>query len=323
MRLAAWKLALILAPVLAAALIVKFRRGNFMHGIRFNILYRLGEKRSAFLRRFTVWSRVALLFLLALSLLRPQLVNAVRSFDTEGISIMLLFDVSGSMEAQDFTPNRFQAARSVLRSFISDRKNDRIGLVVFAGEAYTACPLTVDYEVLTDFLDKVSMGRLTDGTAIGDALGVAIGHLRKSRTKSRVAILLTDGENNAGSVRPELAAEWAGEDGIKIYTIGVGSEKGGTIPVMDQFGRVVGSAVTKLDEELLEKIASITGARYFRATDKQKLSQIYQQIDQLEKTHVQARLFYNYNELFPWLLWAALACWIAVFYYEDLLLRIP
>ncbi|MDD2714753.1 MAG: VWA domain-containing protein [Candidatus Wallbacteria bacterium] len=322
MILSNWKLIFIFLPMLFLVY-WKIKRGNQNRGLRFNLLFRISESYSKFLRRFPQSARILLLLLGMLALMRPQLVDVNKSFSSEGINIMLLLDVSGSMQAKDFSPNRFEAARSVLKQFISGRKNDRIGLVVFSGESYTACPLTIDYDILLDFLDATVQGKIADGTAIGDALGTAISHIRKAPGKTKVAILLTDGENNAGSITPAMAADWARDDKIKVYTIGVGSEAGATIAVTDQYGRVVGQAVTKLDEELLRKIAETTDGKYYHATDNRSLAAIYQEIDQLEKTTVTTKIYYNYNELFPWLIWGMLLIWALIFYHEEIMLRIP
>lgn len=289
---------------------------------RFNVLYPQ-EKSGGLSRLLPAAVRILLMCFLIISLARPQLVNVSKTFNTEGINIMLVFDVSGSMKASDFSPNRFEAARKVLKKFISGRTNDRIGLTVFSGEAYTACPLTVDYDILTDFLDKVSQDVITDGTAIGDALGVALSHIREAPGKSKVIILLTDGENNAGAVAPSLASKWASEEKIKVYTIGVGSAEGAEISVTDQFGRVVGRAFTKLDEKLLRDIALSTEARYYNATDNKSLEEVYREIDSLEKSRVSSTVFYNYKELFMIPLLISLFMWFILFWHEEVLLRLP
>jgi len=321
MRLANWKILIFLIPLLLIGFYLKKRSKK--SGILYNLRIDYDGLSSIFYRYLPNVSRILLLLIIAFTLSHPQLINVKKSFNAKGINIVLAVDVSGSMKATDFSPNRFEAAKSVISDFISGRNNDRIGLTVFAGEAYSACPLTIDYSTLEGFLNDISLGDIKDGTAIGDGLAVSIAHLKKAKGKSKVIVLLTDGENNAGSISPELAANWAKEDNIKVYTIGVGSVNGGRIPVTDQFGRVIGYSITKLDEGLLKKIANTTGAKYFRATDEKKLANIYKEIDHLEKTKVKVSKYYDYKEIFPWFLWAALLLWLIIFIESEVLMRLP
>ena len=230
--------------------------------------------------------RFIVLSLLIITLARPQLSQSREQSIAQGIDILLVLDISESMRAEDFAgSNRIQTAKSVIKAFLAHRENDRIGLVIFAGESFTLCPLTLDYPVLAELLSDVEIGQLEDGTAIGDALATATHRLRASASKTKIVILLTDGENNAGSIAPETAASLAASDGIKVYTIGMGKEGGARIPYANTtFGKRYREVLTYLDERTLKRIANATGGIYFRATDTQSLKQIYAEIDRFEKT---------------------------------------
>ena len=230
--------------------------------------------------------RFIVLALLIVTLARPQLSQSREHKLAKGIDILLVLDISESMRAEDFErANRIQTAKLVIKDFLAHRENDRIGLVVFAGESFTLCPLTLDYPVLVELLSDVQLGQLEDGTAIGDALATATHRLRVSQSKTKIVILLTDGENNAGSITPETAASLAKSFGIKVYTIGMGKEGGARIPYADTtFGKRYREVLTYLDENTLKLIASTTGGSYFRATDGQSLKRIYTEIDRFEKT---------------------------------------
>ncbi|MDE0401237.1 MAG: VWA domain-containing protein [Candidatus Poribacteria bacterium] len=230
--------------------------------------------------------RFIVLALLIVTLARPQLSQSREHQLAKGIDILLVLDISESMRAEDFEgANRIQTAKLVIKDFLAHRENDRIGLVVFAGESFTLCPLTLDYPVLVELLSDVKLGQLADGTAIGDALATATHRLRVSQSETKIVILLTDGENNAGSIRPETAAAFAKSFGIKVYTIGMGKEGGARIPYADTtFGKRYREVLTYLDENTLKLIASTTGGSYFRATDGQSLKRIYTEIDRFEKT---------------------------------------
>lgn len=230
--------------------------------------------------------RFVILALLVITLARPQLSQSREHQSAKGIDILLVLDISESMRAEDFEgANRIQTAKSVVNDFLTHRENDRIGLVVFAGESFTLCPLTLDYSVLAELLGDVDIGQLEDGTAIGEALTTATQRLHASESKTKIVILLTDGENNAGSINPGAAASLAHSHGIKVYTIGMGKEGGARIPYADvTFGKRYREVLTYLDEDTLKQIARTTGGRYFRATDTQSLKQIYAEIDRFEKT---------------------------------------
>lgn len=248
---------------------------------------------------FLNFARFLVIVLMIFALTRPQSSHSREQITSEGIDILLLLDISGSMRAEDFKPdNRLHAAKAVIHDFLDNRQNDRIGLVVFAGESFTQCPLTLDYQVLGNLLLNVKIGMLEDGTAIGDALANATNRLRHSTAKSKIAILLTDGENNTGTIDPLTAAQAAKALGIKVYTIGMGKEGGAFIPYHDPiFGLQYSTTRTYVDEETLKQIAEITDGRYFRATDNQKLSEIYEEINQLETTKIEVTEYTRYKEL--------------------------
>jgi Ca-activated chloride channel family protein len=260
--------------------------------------------------RHLPWAiRLAALGLLALALARPQAGTHTREVTSEGVDIVLVLDVSTSMRGEDFQPrNRLEEAKAQAAEFIGRRTNDRLGLVVFAAQAYTQCPLTLDHDMLLDFLSQVKMGLVDDGTAIGSAIATGANRLRESTAKSKVMVLLTDGDNNAGSVDPQTAARAAAAFNIKIYTIGVGKEGRVPYPVEDPFfGKRYQYVQTNLDEGVLRGIADATGGRYFRAESADALAQIYREIDGLERTEVSAVERVDYSEAAtPFLLPAAL-----------------
>ena len=248
--------------------------------------------------------RFIVLTLLIVTLARPQLSQSREHQFTEGIDILLVLDISESMRAEDFEgSNRIETAKSVVNNFLINRQNDRIGLVVFAGESFTLCPLTSDYSVLVELLRDVEIGQLEDGTAIGDALATATHRLRASESKTKIVILLTDGENNAGSIEPGAAASLAQSFEIKVYTIGMGKEGGARIPYADTtFGKRYREVLTYLDEDTLKQIATITGGHYFRATDTQSLKQVYTEIDRFEKTKFETINVVAHKELMAYFL---------------------
>jgi Ca-activated chloride channel family protein len=240
--------------------------------------------------------------LLVVALARPQAGSGTESVLSEGIDIVLAIDVSGSMRAEDFRPkNRLAVAKEVVADFIEGRTTDRIGMVVFAADSFTQCPLTLDYNVLLELLDSVEIGMIDESkTAIGMAIATAANRLRESDADSKVIILLTDGRNNAGELAPSTAAQAAAALGIKIYTIGAGTPEGGDIPVNDPvMGRRYVHVDSDLDEDTLREVAEITKGRYFRATTEGMLAEIYQRIGELEKTKIEVKHFTTYEELAP------------------------
>jgi len=252
--------------------------------------------------------RALVLVLIVIAASRPQTGRSESSIRTQGIDIMLVLDTSGSMQAQDFQPkNRLHVAKEVVKEFISKRKHDRIGLVVFSAQALSQCPLTLDYDVLCSLVDRVDFGMLQDGTAVGVALATACNRLKDSKAKSRVVVLLTDGQNNTGIISPATAANIAMSLGIKVYTVGVGTRGLAPFPVDDpMFGRRLVQMQVDLDEETLQQIAKATDGEYFRATDAEELTTIYDKIDELEKTTIETKTFANYTDKYPLFVFPAL-----------------
>ena len=244
---------------------------------------------------------LAALLLAVAALARPVRFSAEKDFHSEGLDLMLCLDLSGSMQAQDFKPNRFEAARTVALDFVKGRPDDRLGLVVFAGEAYTQCPLTLDHDMLTGLMQELKLGELEDGTAVGLALATGANRLKDSGAQSKVLILLTDGVNNRG-LDPRTALDLAVALGVRVYTIGVGQEGLAPIPVQTPFGTVVQQMEVDIDEDLLREVARETGGRYFRARGLKELKEIYREIDRLEKSDITVKEYRLTEELwFPWL----------------------
>ena len=252
------------------------------------------------LRHLLFACKVLAIVFLVTALARPQSSNSWQTYSSEGIDIVLGLDISTSMLARDFTPDRLEAAKVVATKFILERPQDRIGLVVFAGESFTQCPLTTDQAVLVNLLREVQSGMIEDGTAIGLGLANAVNRLKDSPAKSKVVILLTDGVNNRGSIAPVTAAELAKTYGIRVYTIGVGTYGEAPYPVQTPFGIQLQNVPVEIDEAVLKQIASVTGGQYFRATDNDKLQQIYNEIDQLEKSKVEVKHFSKREEQYFW-----------------------
>lgn len=267
------------------------------------------------------WSLLALSLLIA-ALARPRLGRGTTDIETSGIDMLLTVDVSGSMEAMDFTlnnepVNRLDVVKDVLDKFVKERPNDRIGVVAFAGRPYLVSPLTLDHDFLAQRIRDVKIGQVEDGTAIGSAIVSATSHLKDSTAKSRIIILLTDGVNNSGAATPATAAEAAKALGIKIYTIGAGTRGEAPFPVRDPFGRVQYRRMkVDIDEEMLQKVADGTGGRMFRATDTDSLERIYDSINQLETTTRKLKKYEDYEELYLWMLVPGLTLLLA-----DWLLR--
>lgn len=242
--------------------------------------------------------RILAIVMIIIAIARPRSSEKIDKVDTEGIDIMLTMDVSTSMLARDFKPDRISAAKDIAIEFISQRPSDRIGIVVFAGESYTQCPLTTDRATLINLMKEVQTDLIEDGTAIGNGLATAVARLKDSDAKSRVVILLTDGVNNRGEITPQMAAEIAKTYGVRVYTIGVGAMGTAPYPVMTPWGVDIQNVRVEIDEKLLEEIASATGGRYFRATDNTKLMEIYSEINKMEKARTTVDSFPIYKELF-------------------------
>ena len=250
------------------------------------------------LANIPAWLRILSLAFFIVAAARPQSFSSGENIYTEGIDIAMVLDISGSMLAEDFKPNRVDAAKKVIDDFIAGRTNDKIGLVVFSGESFTQCPLTIDYSVLRNLLKEIHTGMIQDGTAIGNAIANGVNRLKDSKAKSKVMILLTDGVNNAGEIDPLTAAQIAQKFGIRIYTVGVGTIGEAPYPFQTPFGIRYQMVPVEIDENIMKQISGITGGKYFRATDNRKLVQIYEEIDRLERTRVEVTSYRNAKELF-------------------------
>ena len=290
---------LLLIPMLAAWYVYRFRRNTASLQVSSTEGFentRGGIKRHLFHGLFVL--RLLALSLLIVALARPQSTSKRQNVSIEGIDIVMALDISSSMLAQDLKPDRLEAAKDVALDFFRGRPDDRIGLVVFAGEAFTQCPLTTDKSVIEEMMDDIHSGMIEDGTAIGDGLATAVNRLRESQAISKVIILLTDGQNNAGSLDPVSAAEIAKIYGIRIYTIGVGTYGYAPYPVQTPFGMQYQNMEVKIDEELLEDVADMTDGKYYRADNNRKLEEIYQEIDRLEKSKIDVTEFRKKHEEF-------------------------
>ena len=267
--------------------------------------------------------RIAALCLIIVAIARPRSSSQVEKIDTEGIDIVFAMDVSTSMLARDFDPDRLSAAKNIAIEFIAQRPSDRMGIVVFAGESYTQCPLTTDRATLINLMKDVQTDLIEDGTAIGNGLATAVARMKDSDAKSRVVILLTDGVNNMGEIDPGMATEIAKTYGIRVYTIGVGANGTAPYPVQTPWGIELRNIPVEIDEPLLKSIADGTGGRYFRATDNTKLSEIYAEIGQMEKTRTSVDSFPVYKDLFKNYALAALACLLLELLLSACLRRLP
>ncbi len=260
-----------------------------------------------YMRHFPFLLRLLSIALVIIVIARPQSVSSWEESETQGIDIVLALDVSGSMLAQDLQPDRLQAAKKVAAEFITDRSNDNIGLVIFAGESFTQCPLTTDHKVLLNLLNEINFGMIDDGTAIGLGLATSVNRLKESQSQSKVVILLTDGTNNSGQIAPLTAADLARSYGIRVYTVGVGTKGMAPTPVNTPFGIRMQNMPVDIDEETLTEIAAITGGQYFRAQDTEGLRQVYNEIDEMEKYLISVQNVTRRQELFLPFALAALA----------------
>ena len=267
--------------------------------------------------------RTIALVMIIIAIARPRSSTKMDKIDTEGIDIVLAMDVSTSMLARDVTPDRISAAKDIAIEFISQRPSDRMGIVVFAGESYTQCPLTTDRATLINLMKEIETGLIEDGTAIGNGLATAVARMQNSDAKSRVVILLTDGVNNSGEITPQTAADIAKTYGIRVYTIGVGANGTAPYPVMTPWGVQMQNVEVEIDENLLKNIAETTGGRYFRATDNTKLSEIYSEINKMEKARTTIDSFPIYKELFTGFALIALACLLLEVLISFILRRLP
>jgi len=306
-----WLLILLLAVPLMVFYELKKMGSSRIRFSSLETLKALKPARSLAWRKVLLVMRCAAMSLFIMALARPQSGTTSTEIITEGVDIMLCLDTSGSMNALDFQldnkrVNRLQVVKKVVDEFIRGRQNDRIGMVVFAEEAFTQCPLTLDCGVLLSFLDRLEIGMAGDTTAIGSALATCVKRLKDLKSKSKVIILLTDGRNNTGTISPATAADIAKTHGIKVYTIGVGTEGEAPFLVDSLFGKQYVYQKVDLDEETLKEIAQKTGGRYFRATNTEALKTIYQQIDKMEKTEAKVKEYMEYDELFTYFLIPAL-----------------
>lgn len=267
--------------------------------------------------------RTVALVMIVIALARPRSSSNVSKVDTEGIDIVLAMDVSTSMLARDFTPDRLSASKDIAIEFIAQRPSDRMGIVVFAGESYTQCPLTTDRATLINLMKEVQTDLIEDGTAIGNGLATAVARMADSDSPSRVVILLTDGVNNSGEIAPLTAAQIAKDYGIKVYTIGVGANGTAPYPVVTPWGVELRDVRVEIDEDLLKNIASTTGGRYFRATDNTKLAEIYAEIGRMEKVKTSVETFPVYEELFPKFALVALVCLLLELILKLCIRRLP
>ena len=267
------------------------------------------KRKRSWKERFSdtpVYLRMLVFIVLIIALARPQSFSSGENVYTEGIDVVIVLDISGSMLAEDFRPNRMEAAKKITQDFISGRTSDQIGLVIFSRDAFTQCPLTIDYAVLKNLLQEVKSGMIEDGTAIGNAIANGVNRLKDSKAKSKVMILLTDGVSNAGEIDPLTAAELAKNYGIRVYTIGIGTIGQAPYPFQTPFGVRYQMVPVEIDEGVLRSIAQTTDGKYFRATGNKKLEEIYKAIDKLEKTKFEVTSYKNRKELyFPWL-WSGL-----------------
>ena len=267
-----------------------------------------GSSFMSVLRHVPFVLRIFALSMVIVAIARPRSSQEMERVDTEGIDIILAMDVSTSMLARDLTPDRINASKDIAIEFIAQRPTDRMGIVVFAGESFTQCPLTTDRATLINLMKDVQTDLIEDGTAIGNGLATAVARMKDSDAKSRVVILLTDGVNNRGEISPQMAAEIAKTYGVRVYTIGVGKEGMAPYPVMTPWGVEVQNVKVEIDEALLAEIAESTGGRYFRATDNTKLAEIYNEINQMEKGTTTITNVVTYEEFFlKYLLWALAA----------------
>ena len=258
------------------------------------------------LRELPAVLRIGAVALGVFALARPQERDTIRERYAEGVDIVLVLDTSTSMRAEDFSPNRFEAARDVAAEFIESRTSDRVGLIVFAAKAYTQTPLTLDYNFLLRMLDEVEVGVIEDGTAIGTAIAMGVNRLKNSAAESKVLILLTDGQNNRGEIDPVTASEVAQTMDVRIYSIGVGTHGEAPFPFDDPFGGQRRQMIpVEIDEDMLSSVAEKTGGRYFRATNKETLQSIYVEIGELEKTEIEERFYTDYTERYAIFLWPA------------------
>lgn len=282
-----------------------------------------GRSLTAFVRWLPPFLYFMAMCLMVIVIARPRSSTQIDKVNSEGIDIVFDMDVSTSMLARDFKPDRISAAKDIAIEFISQRPSDRMGIVVFAGESYTQCPLTTDRATLINLMKEIETGLIEDGTAIGNGLATAVARMKDSDAKSRVVILLTDGVNNSGEITPQTAAEIAKTYGVRVYTIGVGANGEAPYPVVTPWGVELQNVPVEIDEDLLKQIAQTTGGKYFRATDNTKLAEIYSEINKMEKARTTIDSFPVYKELFSGFGLGALVCMLLGLLVNLFLRRLP
>ena len=290
-----------------------YNRKRLTAEIRFSstkVFQEMPKNYKHYLRYLPLALHMLALAALIIAIARPQKSDSWSNQTTEGIDIVMSVDISSSMLAEDLKPNRLRAAKKVATEFISSRRNDNIGLVVFAGESFTQCPLTINHAELINLLNGIESGMIEDGTAIGSGLATAVNRIKDSKAKSKVIILLTDGSNNRGQIAPSTAGEIAKSFGIRVYTIGVGTRGMAPYPFQTPYGVQYQDVEVDIDEESLKNIAETTGGEYFRATDTKSLSSIYREIDKLEKTKIEVKEFSKKEELYHWFVLVLVVCLI-------------
>lgn len=312
-----WLLLFTVIPLLIAFYIFRLRKRNATI-IMSSTDWLLGKPIKTFRQRLIHLPfilRMIIISLLIIVMARPQTSDSSQQTNIEGIDIVLAMDISGSMRAMDFKPNRLEAAKKTAIEFIEGRPNDRIGLVVFSGEAFTQCPLTTDHQVIKDLIEPLKNGIIEDGTALGDGLATAVNRIKDSEAISKVIILLTDGVQTAGSLDPVTASEIAKSFGIRVYTIGVGTHGEAPIPVQTPFGEQIMNYKVEIADDVLTKVATSTGGQYYRATSNKSLEEVFQNIDKLEKSKIEVNVFKSRYDKYRWFLWPALF----IFIFEILL----
>jgi Ca-activated chloride channel family protein len=312
---------LLIIPVVIAWYV--WKNQQMQGSLRMSAIKGFLPKKSRYnqLRHYHVVLTVLALIFLIIALARPQTAFSWQNSTTEGIDIVIATDISGSMLSEDLKPNRLEAGKNIAIDFIKDRPDDRIGLVVFSGESFTQCPLTIDHDVLINLFKGISNGMIEDGTAIGMGLATAVNRLKDSEAKSKVVILLTDGSNTTGSIPPATAAEIAKKMNVRVYTVGVGTKGFAPYPVQTPFGIQYQQVPVTIDEATLSNIANITGGKYFRATNNEKLKQIYQQIDKLEKAKIAVTQYHKKTEAFLPFAVAALVLIVLQFLIKNTLFK--
>lgn len=315
----------LIIPILIAYYIFSQKRKNAEIQVSSTAMF--GPKQRTwkhYMRHSLFGLRMITVAFIIIALARPQSSSSRENVDVEGIDIISALDISGSMLAEDFKPNRLESAKNVLSEFVDGRVNDRVGLVVFAGESFTQCPLTTDHTVIKNLIKDIKYGLIEDGTAIGDGLATAINRLKESEAKSKVIILLTDGVNNSGYIDPRSAADIAVTYGIRVYTIGVGAIGTAPIPYDTPFGKRYQNMEVQIDEDLLREISGMTSAKYFRATNNKALENIYKEIDDMEKTKINITEFHKkYEEFLPFALIALLAFGLELLLRYTIFRRLP